>query len=454
MDEREEIALGQQHDAEVRRAIGLYAEKPEAAAMVERVGAAIAAKSERPGLPWAFRVLDDPSVNAFALPGGYVYVTRGLLAHLNSEDELAAVLSHETGHVTARHAAVQLRKQQTALNTVGLFRIIDPNLRHVGGLAARTAGLALLKYSRDDENEADDLSLRYVQRTGYDPAAILEVFSVLSSIDRGQGRIPNWLSTHPQPDARRQRLAARIAQADPGVSAEYLSTIEGMVHGQDARDGFLLAQTYVHPRAGFRVDAPQQWSADYDGSGLVALSPDERALFVLGPSGHASAAEAIEAFFADSAVARGEAWQGRVGGVAMQSSAFAIGQGSDRVAGLVGFLDFDGRVLAMIAVGPEQGWAARAEEVARAFASFGRLTDRTLLEVDPMRIRVITVQSPTTLAELQTQQPSSVPIEELAILNHVAPDAQLPAGRPVKRVEGFNPRAETAAPPHSAPMNG
>src|SRR5688572_19306388 len=146
MSEDEEIALGKEAHGEIMKSVPLYEEQPAVAQLVKTVGEKVTANSERPGLPWTFTVLDDPSVNAFALPGGFLYITRGLLGHLNSEDELAAVLGHEAGHVTARHSAVQMRKTKSAQRAVGFFRIFDPNLRHIGGLAASTAGLALLKY--------------------------------------------------------------------------------------------------------------------------------------------------------------------------------------------------------------------------------------------------------------------------------------------------------------------
>lgn len=444
MSEDEEIALGRQSDARIRSSIGLYAEQPAVVELVRRVGRKISDATERPELPWTFRVLDDPSVNAFAVPGGYVYVTRGLLAHLNSEAELAAVLGHEAAHVTARHAAVQVRKQRTALSTVGLFRVIDPNLRHVGGIAAETAGLVLLKHSRDDENEADALGLRYVQRTGYDPAAIVEVFEVLAGVGSTSGRVPTWLSTHPQPESRRARMAQAIGSAadrDPEIDRGYLSVIEGIVHGKDPRKGFMRGSTYLHPQVGFAVDTPAKWTVQYDATGLVALSPDEEALFVLGPTEHESAHEALEAFFADPSVARGQAWEGEIGGVPMRSAAFALGQSPNRIAGLVGYLEFRERVLAMIAVGPEAGWAERADAVAAAFSSFRPLTDPAVLGIDAMRIRILELPSAMSLRHLQQARPSVVPTEDLARLNHVTADETMPAGRPVKRVEGFDPDA-------------
>jgi predicted Zn-dependent protease len=439
ISEEQEIALGKEAHTEVIESVPLYEESEAVSELVEEVGDKLAANSERPGLPWTFTVLDDPSVNAFALPGGFLYVTRGLLAHLNSEDELAAVLGHETGHVTARHSAVQMRKARTAQRTVGFFRIIDPGLRHIGGLAASMAGLSLLKYSRDDETEADDLSIRYVQRTGYDPAAIPEVFDLLASVDTSAGKVPTWLSTHPDPQARRDRVAGIIGKSGLDVAdPEYLAVIEGIVYGVDPRNGFMYGSRYLHPRAGFQIDLPPKWTAEHGPNALVALADDENAVIILGPTTYASPAEGMAAFF-EGDVAKGEEWVGQIGGFDVITAAFSIPTDSGALGGLIAFVDYDRGVIAMVAAAPQAAWAGRADAVATSFASFRRISDADMAKVEPMRIALATLPSDMTLTEFDRVQPSVVHITELARLNHVAVDEPLQKGRVVKRVTGFNP---------------
>lgn len=452
IDEAQEVRLGAENDTQIVEALGEYEENPEATAMVERIGAQIAAASERPQLPWTFRVLDDPGVNAFALPGGYVYVTRGLLAHLGSEDELAAVLAHEIGHVAARHGAVQIRKTAVARTSVGLFRVVDPNLRHVGGIAARSANLALLKYSRDDENQADDLSLRYVTRTGHDPNAIAEVFHVLASVSSAGkgGRVPTWMSTHPEPEARLARVRAEldrrgVANARPEPEGQYLQRIAGIVVGEDPRQGYFLGRTFIHPTAAVRIDLPPDWEAVHDGLHVLAMSADKKALFVLAPAEAESAEEGIDGFFADGGVARGDGWTGQLGGYPAESASFAVPAGEGRLPGLLAFIEFEGRVLALVAIGPEADWAARADALAQTFASFRKLTEAGLRDVKPMRVVITPLPEAMTLQELDRRAPSVVDIDALSRLNHVAIDAPLAKGRLVKRVEGFNPVAAGGA---------
>src|SRR6266516_2241805 len=151
-------------------------------------GTRLAASSERPNLPWSFRVVDDPVVNAFALPGGFIYVTRGILAHLNSEAELAGVVGHEIGHVTARHTASRITKQQLAQVGLVVGSIASPQLERYAGLASSALNVLFLKYSRDDESQADHLGLRYMRRGNYDAREMPNVFRMLDR-DRKSTRL-------------------------------------------------------------------------------------------------------------------------------------------------------------------------------------------------------------------------------------------------------------------------
>ena len=151
--EAQEIQMGREADQEISASLGLYADEA-AQRYVSALGQELAAKSERPDLPWSFKVVDDPIVNAFALPGGFIYVTRGIMAHLSSEAELVAVLGHEIGHVTGRHSVERLSKAQLANVGLGVGMIVSPRFRQFGDLAQMGMGLLFLKYSRDDEREA------------------------------------------------------------------------------------------------------------------------------------------------------------------------------------------------------------------------------------------------------------------------------------------------------------
>ncbi|MEM1178621.1 MAG: M48 family metallopeptidase [Acidobacteriota bacterium] len=202
--EAQEVELGRNADRDLVAEYGLY-DDPELASYVDALGQELAATSERPGLPWTFRVLDDPAVNAYALPGGYIYMTRGILSHMGSESELAAVLGHEIGHVTARHGVNRMSKAQIANIGLGVGAVLAPELaRGLGGEAQSGLQLLFLKYSRDDERQADRLGHRYADRIGQNPEGMVNMFTMLSAQSRlaGVGRLPGYLLTHPHPEER------------------------------------------------------------------------------------------------------------------------------------------------------------------------------------------------------------------------------------------------------------
>ena len=203
--------MGQQASQEVAQQLGLV-DNEALQQYVQRVGARLAAESERPNLPWTFRVVDDPTPNAFALPGGFIFMTRGMMDLMDSEAELAAVLGHEIGHVTARHSVTQISRGQLAQLGLGVGSILFPSAAQaVGGLAQTGMQLLFLSYGRDAERQADELGFRYALREGFEVREMDDVFATLLRIGQASGRseIPSWLASHP---AEPERIAA--AQAD------------------------------------------------------------------------------------------------------------------------------------------------------------------------------------------------------------------------------------------------
>ena len=227
MSEAQEIELGKSMDGEVRRQMGLY-EDAELQRYVESIGMRLASASQRPNLPWHFTVVDEPAVNAFALPGGYIYVTRGILPFLDTEADLAGVLGHEIGHVTARHSAQQYTKATSAGLGVQLLSIFVPEAQPFQGLTETALGVLFLKHGRDDELQADRLGVDYTAKTGWNPAGVGSMLRTLSRLDEAGGSrrgVPNWLSTHPAPADRVQKVQAYIAQSGiPAARAQAMAT--------------------------------------------------------------------------------------------------------------------------------------------------------------------------------------------------------------------------------------
>src|SRR5262245_35362220 len=181
VSESQEIAMGQQSDPQVREEYGVT-ENNALQSYVATMGRKLVAVSHRPGLEWHFTVVDSPVVNAFAIPGGYVYLTRGILAYLGNEAELAGVMGHEIGHVTARHSVRQITRQQFAEIGLGVGGVLSPTFGQLGNLAGSSLGLVFLRFSRDDERQADRLGVEYAARGGWDPREVSNFFEVLSGL--------------------------------------------------------------------------------------------------------------------------------------------------------------------------------------------------------------------------------------------------------------------------------
>jgi predicted Zn-dependent protease len=290
MSEDQEISIGRQQDAEVRREMGVYDDRA-LQQYVSDVGARLAEQSERPHLPWQFTVVDVPAINAFALPGGYIYITRGLMPFLDDQAQLAAVLGHEIGHVTARHAAQQYSKSTGAGLGVLLGSIFVPEMRPFGGLAESGLGVLMLKYSRDDEVQADSLGVRYASRAGWDPEAMRRMLTTLGRIDEASDNkgVPNWLATHPAPENRVERVSAAVEQAEASSIAtttnrdDYTRRIDGIVYGDNPDQGVTRGSTFVHRGLRFTIDFPPDWEVSNGQIQVVAKRPGVNAFVVLQP---------------------------------------------------------------------------------------------------------------------------------------------------------------------------
>lgn len=441
ISEGQEISLGREADPEILGEFGLYPDS-QLQAYVDSLGQRLAALSERPHLPWTFRIVDDPIVNAFALPGGYIYVSRGIMVYFNSEAELVSVLGHEIGHVTARHSARQITQQQLAQVGLAAGVILAPELADFAGLAQAGLGLLFLKFSRDDERQADDLGLRYLSRAGYDPAEMPKVFGMLGRVSAASGgeRVPGWLSTHPDPEDREERIRRQVAQLSGSgglVNREpYLRRLEGMIFGVNPRQGFFRGDRFLHPDLRFQIAFPAGWRTSNQRRAVYAQSPERDALVELTVAEGGSPQAAVADLLGRSGVSGGPVRSHTVNGFPAASARFrAVSENSD-LEGLVTAVAYEGIVYRLLGVANRARWPVYAAVVARSFESFDRLTDRVALEVQPLRISLVTLDRDLTLAEFARRYPSEVSLETLALLNGVAQDARLSAGTVLKRVVG------------------
>lgn len=438
VSEAQELAMGKEADQQAVAAYGLYPDD-EVQAYVQGLGQRLAKASERPSLPWSFKVVDDATVNAFALPGGFIYVTRGIMAHLRSEAELAGVLGHEIGHVTGRHSAAQMSKQQLAMGGLMVGMIVEPELQRFGGIAQQGLGLLFLKFGRDDENQADELGLRYMTREDYEPREMIEVFGVLDRASSGAGRMPDWLSTHPSPGNRQAHIQELITKTGATGSVvrsnEYLGHLDGMVFGDNPREGFFKGTAFYHPDLRFQLRFPNGFKTQNQKQAVAGVSERQDAVVTLTLGGGASPEEAARRFLSQQGLQVGRNGRDEIGGLPAYVGDFVAATEQGALRGQVAFVGYDGKVYRLLAYTPTTRYASYRDAFDDAIRSFGPLTDRRYLDVQPKRLDIVSLDRDTTLDAFARAYPSTVEPATLALINGVAANERLPEGL-AKRVVG------------------
>ncbi len=297
MSEAAEIAEGKKAHTDVLQEYGVL-KNPRVQAYVNDVGQRLARQSQRANLQWTFTVLDSPEINAFALPGGYVYITRGMMVYLESEADLAGVVGHEIGHVTARHGAQRATRQQDAGLGVLAASILGAVLeaKGVGGAGQAASDLSqtvaagyITRYGREQELQADGLGAEYLSRIRFDPRNMIDVINVLKNqerfaadLARSQGRPPppqnSWLSSHPSSDQRLQaitRLAAQYKTTAPFNDegrARYQQMLEGMAYGESPEQGLTRGRNFYHSGLGFALTAADGWRVQNEADQLTFVN--------------------------------------------------------------------------------------------------------------------------------------------------------------------------------------
>ncbi|NEU70181.1 M48 family metalloprotease [Spirosoma agri] len=289
MSTEQEIAMGKESHPSVVATMGLYENKNIQAFMNEK-GKAMASVSHRPDLPYQFYIVDSPIVNAFAVPGGYVYFTRGILAHFNNEAEFAGVLGHEIGHITAKHAARSQKSQ--LLSTIALIggavlapQVVGQNMEAL----QQGIGLLSLKYSRDHESESDKLGVEYSSKIGYDAHQMADFFGTLKRLSDNSGQaVPQFMSTHPDPGNRFTRVheLAKDYQAKNPASYQvdrdqYLRLIDGITYGEDPKQGFVENGYFYHPELRFQFPVPNSWQSQNSPSQFQMAAKDGKSAMIL-----------------------------------------------------------------------------------------------------------------------------------------------------------------------------
>jgi predicted Zn-dependent protease len=454
LSEAEEIAIGQQQDAEIRREMGVY-DDPELQRYVSDIGQQLARVSHRPNLPWTFTIVDSPAINAFALPGGYIYLTRGILAYLDDEAELAGVLGHEIGHVTARHAAQAYTRQAQAGIGLAILSIFVPATAPFADLGSAGLSVLFLRHGRDAELEADRLGVEYGSGAGYDPAGVPRFLATLARIDRLSERgVPNWLSTHPDPGSRvtkAEPVAGKFVSADAKAlnRDQYLDRINGLVFGDKPEDGVVRGNEFLHPLLRIGVTFPEGWELTNTESAVLAQEPGTQHFMVLqeveqpsllrqGSGGQAmrSIGEAAVAAMRNAGYT---AVDGRVERINGNEAHVGLYRGNAKDVGPVLMRAAHiavGRQLYVVAgFAPEKEFALVDRDILPAVQTFRQLSAAEASAIRPNRLSFYTVRAGDSWQSIAARQGKSyVNAATLAIMNDRDVNVQPQPGDRVKIV--------------------
>ena len=443
MSESQEVAVGRQADVQVKQQYKVY-ESKALQDYVNRVGQKLAKQSHRPDLSYHFTVLDSPEVNAFALPGGYVYITRGILAHLNSEAEMAAVIGHEIGHVTARHGVRQQSAAQAANIGLTIASIFVPEIGSVGGqnLTNLVGGALLSGYGREHELESDRLGAQYLARAGYDPQAIISILRTLKNqelkdaeLAKQEGREPRRYSglfaTHPDNDTRLKEI---VGEADGLVSAhpfegreEFLRQIDGLVFGDNSDQGIVRNNRFYHADLGIALAFPESWQVHNQPNTLIAISPRGEAMMQLKMD---QKPQGTPTEYTRRLVGYGAQTQSLdLNGLPAATFELPNAMG--------GVIYHDKKAYILQAQAKERGGlSAHRNAIFDTVRSFHSITSAERKLVEPLSVRIITARSGDTYAKLAQGSPLGKSAESyLRLINAQYPDGEPKPGQAIKIVE-------------------
>lgn len=396
ISERDEIALGKQTDTEIRAQYGEY-DSPALTAYVQKVGQSMAPHTHRPHLNYYFVVLDTPVVNAFAVPGGYIYVTRGILALMNTEAELAAVLGHELGHVNARHSVAKLSQLMLAQFGLAVGGAISDTFAKITGAASIGIQLLFLKFSRDDEREADALGVEYSRKGGYNPSEMVNFFSSLEKLGdlSGGHSLPGFLSTHPLTSERVQNTREMLLDSDNQLKIEkagYLNTLNNLVYGQDPRQGYVEENAFYHPRMRFFFSFPQEWKVQNTPAQVILASENGRAAVVLQAE---KTSENLQTY-ADKATSQIENGQlvdkksYTINGLTSYHEVYDVAQqDKEDLRTRLSFVKKNGFIYTFVALSTKSDFDHYDRDFQSIVGSFKELRDARFLDRKPLRIKLV-----------------------------------------------------------------
>lgn len=447
MSEGQELALGKESDPAIVAQFGLY-ENPTLQAFINEKGKQMGAISHRPNLNYEFKILDSPVVNAFAVPGGYVYFTRGIMGHFNNEAEFAGVLGHEIGHIAAKHSAKQYTKQMiTQVLFIGGL-IVSEKFRNFADVAQQGLGLLFLKFSRDNETESDKLGVNYSTKVGYDAKEMAGFFRTLQKLSDGAGSIPTFLSTHPDPGDRfnkvNQLATEEQKNLDPATLKinrnNYLRMIDGIVYGEDPRQGYVENNVFYHPELKFQFSVPAAWQTVNSPSQVQMAPQDGKAMMVMSLAEGTDLATARNKVIQDNQLTVLESTNTTVNGlqaIAMMSEIIQQAQPGQQQAEplrvLTYLIQYNNLIYKFHGLSTKADFNNYFSSFQSSMRSFKRLTDQAKIDKKPTLIKVVENKGNAPLQQILTQY--NMPAarhKELAIINGMELNTVVESGTLVK----------------------
>jgi predicted Zn-dependent protease len=455
MSESQEIAMGQGADPQIVAQYGLYEDKALQAFISEK-GKAMAAVSHRPNLKYEFKVVDSEILNAFAVPGGYVYFTRGIMAYFNNEAQFAGVLGHEIGHITARHSVAQQRNAM--LGQVGLIAgmVIAPKLGQFAEQASQGLGLLMLKFGRDDERQSDQLGVEYSSKIGYDAQQMAGFFNTLERDHKrsGAGEVPDFLSSHPSPGDRyvtvgklasewKQKLNLTNAQINRNA---YLKRIDGIIFGEDPKQGFLENNVFYHPVLKFQFPVPQNWALQNSPQSVQMAPKGGKALMMMtiapGKTLEESASGVLKQYNLQALETRETTVNGLraismvADQIPQQQQQQQQAQQQATVRTLSYIIQYGNLNYLLIGVSGISDFNNYSATFSNTMQNFRELKDAAKLNKQPDRIRIKTINQSTTLEQaLRQYKMTDKRLEELAILNGMELKERITPGTMIKVID-------------------
>lgn len=448
MSETQEVALGAEYDPKVIASFGEY--KSDALLkFIQDKGNEMGKISHRPNLQYHVKILDSPVVNAFAVPGGYIYFTRGILAQLNNEAELIGVLGHEMGHITARHSVSQQSKQQLGQLLLIGGMIASQKFAQYAEYAMQGMQLLFLRFSRDDEREADRLGVEYSSKIRYDAHKMADFFQVLNkmSLAESVGGVPTFLSTHPDPGDRYNSVKQKATEWQNTLKYpeylvnedSYLQMINGIVYGEDPRQGYVDGNTFYHPDMKFRFSFPAGWQLQNLPTQVNMAPKDGNALLVFTLASGSSLEQAAQNSIDQLQMTLQENKKTVVNGmpalatVCKQTSTDQSSGQQQTIQILSYFIDYNNTYFAFHGVSAAANFNTYFSTFETTMTNFSKLTDQSRINVKPKKVIVKKVQRAGTMASVLTSfgTPQAM-LEEVALLNNIELTAQVPAGKLIK----------------------